>query len=248
MRQYLLGRSIIIYTDHCPLCNMMTSSVKNRRVDRISILLQEFNIEKIIHIKGRHNRLADYLSRHPTPREEEIFDEDYGISMLFQGEPPVRVYVPDHNPLFISAVNTRSKTQRMKQQNNPIDSIDLFIKNDTSLISNPDNVEYSQEYPLPLIMPNKFDLTQIKIEQSKDLIIQKKIKEIMQNPTKHPYAFKDGLLYKFISNNRDSITKKKFIYLPSSMIDALLKSYHDDPLGGHFGIKRTYFKIKNKFW
>ncbi|CAF4172165.1 unnamed protein product, partial [Rotaria magnacalcarata] len=32
------------------------------------------------------------------------------------------------------------------------------------------------------------------------------------------------------------------------MIDALLKSYHDDPLGGHFGIKRTYFKIKNKFW
>ncbi|CAF4312931.1 unnamed protein product, partial [Rotaria magnacalcarata] len=71
MRPYLLGRPIIIYTDHCPLCNMMTSSVKNRRVDRISILLQEFNIEKIIHIKGRHNCLADYLSRHPTPREEE---------------------------------------------------------------------------------------------------------------------------------------------------------------------------------
>ncbi|CAF2090982.1 unnamed protein product [Rotaria magnacalcarata] len=80
MGPYLLGRSIIIYTDHCPLCNMMTSSVKNRRVDRISILLQEFNIEKIIHIKGRHNCLADYLSRHPIPREEEIFNEDYGIA------------------------------------------------------------------------------------------------------------------------------------------------------------------------
>ena len=28
MRSYLLGRSIILYTDHCPLCNMMNSSVK----------------------------------------------------------------------------------------------------------------------------------------------------------------------------------------------------------------------------
>ncbi|CAF4352012.1 unnamed protein product, partial [Rotaria sordida] len=28
MRSYLLGRSIIIYTDHCPLCNMMNSTVK----------------------------------------------------------------------------------------------------------------------------------------------------------------------------------------------------------------------------
>ncbi|CAF4564225.1 unnamed protein product, partial [Rotaria socialis] len=48
----------------------MTSSVKNRRVDRISILLQEFNIDKINHIKGQNNCLADYLSRHPIPREE----------------------------------------------------------------------------------------------------------------------------------------------------------------------------------
>ena len=59
---------------------MMNSTVKNRRVDRISILLQEYNIEKIIHIKGQNNCLADYLSRHPIQHEEEIFDEDYGIA------------------------------------------------------------------------------------------------------------------------------------------------------------------------
>ena len=51
-RSYLLGRSIIIYTDHCPLRKMMNSTVKNRRVHRISILLREYNIEKTIHIKG----------------------------------------------------------------------------------------------------------------------------------------------------------------------------------------------------
>ena len=85
MRPYLLGRSTTIYTDHCPLCNMMTSSVNNIRVDRISLLLQEHNIEKIIHIKGQHNCLADYLSRHPMQGEDdEIFAEDYGISVLFE--------------------------------------------------------------------------------------------------------------------------------------------------------------------
>lgn len=88
MRSYLLGISIIIYTDHCPLCKMMISSVKNRRVDRISILLQEYNIEKIIHIKGQHNCLAGYICRHPIQHEEEIFQEEYDISALFEREPP----------------------------------------------------------------------------------------------------------------------------------------------------------------
>ncbi|CAF4247737.1 unnamed protein product, partial [Rotaria sp. Silwood2] len=77
MRSYILGRSIIIYTDHCPLYNMMNSSVKNQLVDRISILLQEYNIEKVIHIKGQNNCLADYLSRHPIQHDEEIFNEEY---------------------------------------------------------------------------------------------------------------------------------------------------------------------------
>ncbi|CAF4226909.1 unnamed protein product [Rotaria sp. Silwood2] len=114
MRPYLLGKSIIIYTDHCPLCNMMKSTVKNRRVDRISILLQEFNIEKIIHIKGQHNCLADYLSRHPIPREEEIFDEDYGIAKRDKREPTVMGRVPDEIPPLAGAIVTRSKAKQLQ--------------------------------------------------------------------------------------------------------------------------------------
>jgi hypothetical protein len=32
------------------------------------------------------------------------------------------------------------------------------------------------------------------------------------------------------------------------MINSLLQSYHNEPLSGHFGVQRTYLKIKNKFW
>ncbi|CAF1500970.1 unnamed protein product, partial [Rotaria sordida] len=94
-------------------------------MDRISILLQEFNIEKIMHIKGQHNCLADYLSRRPIQNDEEIFDEDYGISMLFQWEPLETVHVPVNHPPFIGAVVTRSKMKQIKQQQNENDKITL---------------------------------------------------------------------------------------------------------------------------
>src|SRR5215813_4134306 len=93
---------------------MMKSTVKNRRVDRISILLQEFNIEKIIHIKGQHNCLADYLSRHPMPREEEIFDEDYGIAKRDKRELTAMGRVPDETPPLAGTIVTRSRAKQLQ--------------------------------------------------------------------------------------------------------------------------------------
>ena len=45
MRSFLLGRSIIIMTDHCPLCYIMHKSIRNRRINRIAHLIQEYNID-----------------------------------------------------------------------------------------------------------------------------------------------------------------------------------------------------------
>ncbi len=249
MRSYLLGRSIIIYTDHCPLCNMMNSTVKNRRVDRISILLQEYNIEKIIHIKGQHNCLADYLSRHPIQREEEIFNEDYGINMLYEREPPNSVIVPDTGSYFMGAVVTRSKAKQDAQRQ-VLPTVPLV---DTDSMA---NLHTNRKDGKNLTQPisntftcNYFDIEQVKLEQSKDPVIQQKIKEIQQHHhLDNSYILHDGLLCKLMSANSRSTTKFKVIYLPSSMIDSLLKAYHADPLGGHFGIQRTYLKLKNKFW
>ncbi|CAF1383777.1 unnamed protein product [Rotaria sp. Silwood1] len=238
MRPYLLGRSIIIYTDHCPLCNMMKSTVKNRRVDRISILLQEFNIEKIIHIKGQHNCLADYLSRHPIPREEEIFDEDYGIAKRDKGEPTVMSRVPDDTTPLAGAVTTRSKMKQLQLKQDQNSTLPL-IEEET---------DQTKEDSSQIIAKNTLDIEQLKIEQGKDSDIQQKITEVMKNPIKSTYEFKDGLLYKLMIMREGCNTKKKLIYLPSSMINDLLQVYHSDPLSGHFGVQRTYLKIKNKYW
>ena len=249
MRPYLLGRSIIIYTDHCPLCNMMKSSVKNRRVDRISILLQEFNIEKIVHIKGQHNCLADYLSRHPIPREEEIFDEDYGIAKRDSGEPTTVGRVPDGIYPRIGAIVTRSKAKQLQlKQDQNITSTTSTDKHEITLPPIEEEVDQTKEDPSQIIAKNALDIEQLKIEQEKDSEIQQKIVEVMKNPIRSSYQFKDGLLYKLMVMREGCNTKKKLIYLPSTMINDLLQVYHSNPLSGHFGVQRTYLKIKNKYW
>jgi hypothetical protein len=58
---------------------MMTKTIPNKRVEKISLLLQEFNIQQIIHIKGRYNCLLDYLSRHPITYNDELIDSEYGL-------------------------------------------------------------------------------------------------------------------------------------------------------------------------
>ncbi|CAF1463091.1 unnamed protein product, partial [Didymodactylos carnosus] len=50
-------------------------------VFRIALLLQEYNIEQVIHIKGRHNCLPDYMSRNPVVDFDDLMDTDYGLEV-----------------------------------------------------------------------------------------------------------------------------------------------------------------------
>ncbi|CAF1554386.1 unnamed protein product, partial [Rotaria sordida] len=151
---------------------MMNLSVKNRRVDRISILLQEYNIEKVIHIKGQNNCLADYLSRHPIQYGGEIFNEDYGISMLFEGKPLNWVYVPDNKSLFVNAVVTRSKKQQILQQESSyINPLKNNINDRTSLAKGQVSGKLFQSSSCHFTC-NDLDIEQTKFEQIKDTIIQ----------------------------------------------------------------------------
>ena len=80
MRPYLLGRDIILLTDHCPLCDIISKTIKNTRVDRIANLIQAYNIIKVIHIKGSENCLPDYLSRFPRGSTDDLSDIEYGLA------------------------------------------------------------------------------------------------------------------------------------------------------------------------
>ena len=208
---------------------MTNKSVKNRRVHRISVLLQEYNIEKIIHIKGQRNCLADYLSRNPIQSEsEEIFEEDYGISTLFAEEPSVPASVPDDKNSILSTVTTRSMKKQLFQETE-LNKRALPNQNElesSSLEQLKDLSSYSQANSYTC---NQFDKKHIKAEQSKDHVVQKRMKEIQQDPTRGSFVLYEELLYKLMTTHSRNITKIKLIYIPSSMVNSLLKADHSYP-------------------
>ncbi|CAF4529781.1 unnamed protein product [Didymodactylos carnosus] len=181
MRPYILGRRITIY--HCPLCAMNTKTLKNSIANRIGILLQQYsNIEKIIHIRGKDNCLADYLSRNPY-RENEIdqLDPEYGIGSPFSGSRPQEVLMAENqtsNSLdsqnisgslpqtgLVTAVQTRAQTRQ--QQPPP-----TIITDGQDSSSDIDASDKDQESP-PFTR-NFFDVRKLKAEQESDTEILSK--------------------------------------------------------------------------
>jgi hypothetical protein len=59
-RHYLLGRKIVLMTDHCGLRYLFYQPKLNSRQARWMALLSEFDFE-IKHIKGKENKVVDAL-------------------------------------------------------------------------------------------------------------------------------------------------------------------------------------------
>jgi hypothetical protein len=76
MRTLVLGRTVHIHTDHCPIFGMLQKLVDNRRIERVANLIQEYQIAGMKHIDGKANCLADYRSRSFF---NSLFDIPYNI-------------------------------------------------------------------------------------------------------------------------------------------------------------------------
>ena len=85
MRTLILGRTVYIHKDHCPICGTLQKPVNNRRIECVANLIQEYQIVEMKHIDGRSNCLADYLS---LPFDDSPFDIPYGLESELT--PPVK--------------------------------------------------------------------------------------------------------------------------------------------------------------
>ena len=64
---YLYGRAFTVYTDHKPLCHLLSSDRLNPRLRRISLKLQHWLVS-IENLPGKDNGFADALSREERKR------------------------------------------------------------------------------------------------------------------------------------------------------------------------------------
>ncbi|CAF1489537.1 unnamed protein product [Adineta steineri] len=243
MRSFLLGRSIIIMTDHCPLCHIMTKTVNNARVDRIANLIQEYNLEQVLHIEGRRNCLPDYLSRYPIGQSDDLFDIEYGLTSKRE---PVSLPSPASQLLATMVLRPRNNKPSLditssSDNNTPPEDPPSYFNSNTDSSLTPRLI--------PHFSSNQFDITNLRNEQHNDFNIQKCIKQLQYNQHNSSFILKDDILYKLIVPSSLSKTKIQVVYLPSSMITPLLYACHNDPMsGGHFSTDRTYDKIRNYYW
>lgn len=242
MRSYLLGKTIIVKTDHCPLCNIMNKNIRNSRVERITHLLQEYNIDQIVHVNGRDNCLPDYLSRYPKEQDDELFDIEYGL-----GSKETLPLLPPQSDNILNAMilRPRKKAPESEKATTPVDA---FVSTDSEANSDIIQDNSTKSFIPNTFSSNYFDTDKLQQEQERDPQIQEIITQLKQ-PNQLPFVFKHNLLWKLITPSSYSSTKHEVIYLPSSMIKQLLYACHDDPMtGGHFSLDRTYFKIKTHYW
>ncbi|CAF4481718.1 unnamed protein product [Rotaria socialis] len=245
MRTLILGRTVYIHTDHCPICGIVTISdrrdacvdgmlqkpVNNRRIERVANLIQEYRIAEMKHINGKSNCLADYLSR---PSDYPLFDIDYGL----ESKLPYSTSSNLTNPCQPSKNIVAYMTLRPQQKNSC--------------------TRYSFTTCSPLITttpsPNVFDSNQLSHEQAQDPTISRIISQL--NHSSHPdstlsssFIIKNGILHKLITLSPKSKRRLCVPYLPSSMIQSLLTAIHDDPFqSGHFSIDKIMSKIRTRYW
>jgi transposase InsO family protein len=220
MKLYLLGREFTVYTDHCPLRNMHLKPSNNRRVDRISLILQQYNIKEIRHVSGKCNCMADYLSRYPR----QVEDDDDFIEPDYSTVPGLQSFV---------AVTTRAQAKAQR----PVPNV-----TDNGSSSNESTV--TNDHP-PHEEGHDFDVTKIGDAQKQDSFYQEQVYKLQQDSTNCSFELKDDILYKIV---KCGITNQKLVYVPSLLVSQVVEVYHGSSWAGHFGFRRTYNNLKDRYW
>ncbi|CAF1309686.1 unnamed protein product [Rotaria magnacalcarata] len=256
MRTFLLGRTVTLRTDHCPLCHIMEKTVRNAKVDRITHLIQEYNIDKVIHIKGRENCLPDFLSRYSTESNDDLFEVEYGLESKGNSTiPPSSQPAPSPSPrrdnknsTILARMELRSRSnQHQNSRNTQTPNKEITIDNQLDIES--DNQTLSTNLFTPKFSSNLFDSTKLSEEQHNDTTIRNIIENIRTYPNNFSFVSKNNLLHKLITPSRNSKRILEVIYLPFSMLKSLLRACHDDPMtGAHFSLDRTYNIIRHYYW
>ncbi|CAF1334931.1 unnamed protein product [Rotaria sordida] len=137
------------------------------------------------------------------------------------------------SPHITSAVTT---TAQVKAKTNPHKLVD----------TNPTSATTSSTDDQPQkVVGHAFNISIISKAQKGDKLYKEKVLELKRGRTNCSYILNDGILYKLFTHNTFI---QKLIYVPSTILPELLKAYHVVPWAGHSGFRRTYFKLKHKYW
>ncbi|CAF3599838.1 unnamed protein product [Rotaria socialis] len=227
-RSYIEGQQFLLETDHKPLLSLMKKPYHNTRIERWMTTLQQYDMI-IHHIAGKDNTTADALSRYPVDRPD-INDED---------TPRLITSSTQTEDLFVNAVTTRSMIR-----NHP-PAVPSTTTSSSSPSSKPTTLPVTTSSSSFHDMKLLFDYDTLLLHQNQDPVIQK-IKSA--SPLNLQYTLDDHrILYKLITRRTGQVLQLP--YVPASLISQVLLTYHNSTFnGGHYGIRRTFYKIRDRFF
>ncbi|CAF1478176.1 unnamed protein product [Didymodactylos carnosus] len=104
LRPYLYGQHFTLLTDHHPLCWLNKQTSKNGRLDRWALQLQDYEFS-IKHVAGKHNCVADCLSRYPMSPPDTLVQQKLDEVCTITANPSISP------PIFDS---TKIKEEQLK--------------------------------------------------------------------------------------------------------------------------------------
>ena len=214
LHYYISNSDTTIRSDHMPLRRFLLKNTKNTTVNNWAVSIKDYQL-KFEYIKGVKNTLADTMSR------------------LVQLDPDVALPPEPDGQQFGKPLQGGGETAT--------DS-DYLVE---QVVEGP-KIEPKEGLMGDVTLPTwGLKDAYLKEAQGKDALCQRIFAQAAKNGEKvvHPYYVEQGILMKYVSDNKQCF---EVIVVPPQLASMLLKLAHDDL--GHNGSARTYMILRRSYY